>query len=310
MPYSLITDKIDYAIEKKLEIAKLADLSGNPTWNQIINNLESAKNKLVFLGTNEFESFSFTGASPNGYYVWRTANNIYYTFGGITYILDVDTHTWTEHSFSGTFVPYYGSQIWFWENKAYYSNGVSQQYVFDEANNTWVAKTWNITIQPYYLWNDGTNLYMSSGSANYVLSDEDTGTWETITWTTTPSPLYGSDIWNWKGKTYYSNNSLQYELVNGNWVAKSWGSSGLTSVNGESVWNDGNVVYCASTNAKHYLDEDSNTWKIKTWTGLTNFSNNDIWTDGVDYYYNGTYRLNKPKTWSEVITEINKLANI
>ena len=310
MPYSLITDKIDYAIAKKLEIAELADLSGNPTWNQIINSLESAKNKLVFLGTNEFEAFSFTGASPMGSDIWRTANNIYYTYGSVTYKLNVETHTWTEHSFSGTFVPNaaYGT-IFTWEGKAFYSSGANN-YVLDETNNIWVAKTWNITIQPYYLWNDGTNLYMSNGSVNYVLSDEDTGTWETITWTTTPSPLYGSDIWNWKGKTYYSNNSLQYELVNGNWVYIYWGSSGLTSVNGETVWNDGNAVYCSTANGYCYLDEDSNTWKNKTWTGLTRFSNIDIWTDGVDYYYNGTYRLNKPKTWSEVITDINKLANI
>ena len=43
MPYSLITDKIDYAIAKKLEIAELLNLEGNPTWDDIISALETLK---------------------------------------------------------------------------------------------------------------------------------------------------------------------------------------------------------------------------------------------------------------------------
>lgn len=88
------------------------------------------------------------------------------------------------------------------------------------------------------VWKENTTIHYSNGylQAHYYLSNSTN--WIPETWSGL-TDFDGKYIWKDNdGHIYYSNESVQYELVNGVWVEKDWGTN--TPRQGQEVWKDNN----------------------------------------------------------------------
>jgi hypothetical protein len=137
--------------------------------SRVIKELSININARKPLGGN-WSAKTWTGLTNlDGDRIWTDGTNIYYSYFGDQYVLDVSTSTWSAKTWTGL-TDYNGLRIWTDGINIYYSDGAAQ-YVLDVSTSTWSAKTWTglTSFKGDYIWTDGTNIYYSDGASQYVL---------------------------------------------------------------------------------------------------------------------------------------------
>ena len=227
--------------------------------------------------------------------IWTDGENTYYSSSSEQYVLNKETSTWEEKTWSGL-TNFSGVYIWTDGESIYYSND-TEQYVLNKETSTWSEKIWEGLTNPnaVYIWTDSTNIYYSNGLYEQYQLNQETSTWEQKTW-------YGltnfecAFIWTDNTNVFYSDDSKQYVLnkETSTWEQKIW--YGFNPSSGLGIWTDGESIYYSSNTEQYVLNKETSTWSEKIWTGLTNPNALYIWTDGVNIYHtsllNGTYILN------------------
>ena len=318
MPNSLILEKINYATEKKLEIASQVGItSGNPTWNQIKSAITSMKNsyetddaahKLAIsedlkirwengvLNMPDFNQTNFIDSIF--YFVGRTfctcQNNKFKEF--------IDG-SWTLKTWGNKSPNPRGGNVDIWED-----NGVlhyKDTSVYDPEIDDWVEETGITdyhTLSDYRcFWHDNDgNTHYDNTSKHYVY-DRDTKTWSDVTWNVTIDK--GEYIWTDGTNVYYSNGTNQYVLSadNETWVEKDWSSNAsnqLTSFYGTRIFelpkysvfttNQDKVLFCLESGNFYKYNGNSVWTKYKFANALpTNYTNVWFWyckeSSGFEY---------------------------
>lgn len=108
-----------------------------------------------------------------GRYLWCLDDTLYYSYGNIQLVYDVETNTWNEKKWNG--LTYFnGDDIWQLSDEVYYSNGgTSYQYVLNKATSTWSKKTWN-GLTSFYgkdIWQYKGNVIYSDNNNHYVYNE-------------------------------------------------------------------------------------------------------------------------------------------
>lgn len=262
-----------------------ADLNFDPTSQNAQSGIAVSQALSQFVNENTKTDWGdapwlgdFTGY---GMRVWTDGNNVYYSDNGSDYVLNKETSTWEEKTWTGPLTSFNAEYIWNDTDNVYFSDG-SQQYVLNKISGEWEEKTWYglTNFNRKRIWKDGNNIYYSYGSDQYILN-ESTSTWESKTWQGLTSFL-GDGVWTDGSNVYYSYSSEQYVLnrATDTWEAKTW--YGLTSFNGYNIWSDGTDVYCLQS---HYiLNKATSTWEnVNLWDSYYP-EPQYIWKDGNNIY--------------------------
>ena len=233
----------------------------------------------------------------DGVYVWNGYDGrIFYSNGSSAqYELNKSTRTWYSVTWSGI-TPYETSYIWKHGvlNQIYYSNS-NNQYRLSPNGFNWVNVNWDGTTTSFNggnTWSDGKEQYLANGSS-LQRKQRHSGNiwdfaWDKYTWSGNYA-TYGTNVWNFDGKTYYSRGTNQYVLKyditdvpywdNANW-------SGITNFNAPSIWSAGESLFF-SNGTSQYVCKNS-VWEPKTWYGLADddksFTGSAIWHDGDKTY--------------------------
>lgn len=129
-------------------------------------------------------------------------------------------------------------------------------------------------------------------------------TWELKDWGTT-GPANGKHVWTYQNEVFYSDGTLQLQLINGKWQSKKW--NGLTDFDGQDIWTDGVNLWYAHNDKQFYYSIQDSKWFEQSWSRKHFFYGRYIWTDGENIYYSSAadqYQLDKltstwsPKTWT------------
>lgn len=192
-----------------------------------------------------------------------------------------------------------GNNVWSDGIDTYYSNGSSTQFKWDRANKKWVTMEWGTFTNIYgnYIWTDGSKIYYSNGTTQYY-KEFGSAVWISKAWESSPNlnnNITGYNIWYMDGHIYYSMlSSIQYELVNGAFVEKTW--NGYTHFTGESIWTDGIDYYISAYANQYKFNKTLQKWESHLWGNNTPPGGDDIWSDGTDIYVNSgaiQYKYNK-----------------
>ena len=129
--------------------------------------------------------------------------------------------------------------------------------------------------------------------------------WEQKTWNGSLTSFSGSDVWEYNGNYYYSNNGYDYVLnkSTSTWQSVSWNKT----LYGNGIWTDGNNIYHSYQNKQYVLNKSTLEWQDKSWGDVSNYYGSNVWTDGNNVYLSSGsthYVLNKSnaswerKTWN------------
>lgn len=194
--------------------------------------------------------------------VWKSGNNIYFTYDNNTCLLNKETDTWEKITitYPEDLTYFYSAYVWTDGEQAYYSYG-SQQYVFDVDSNTWSAKTWSGRTDFYkyniFIFNGKVLNFDSSNSKIYEL-DSSTDTW-------IECDDYG--FFNFIG-----NSSDKFVIGN---------TKDLVFI--------GDELYYFSYDNRRYVyrfDFENKGWvRLSSHVPVAFDSNYPVWTDGENYYY-------------------------
>ena len=299
---SLITKKINYAIEKKKNITDVLKLSRYATWGEIVNAIlelngiikryeDENSDILDKLGLEDYKGDFVSPTSPvrqpmsmSGERVWTDGDNYYYTDTSFnSYLINVENQEITPITFTdmpSNFNPVY---IWTDGENTYYSYNNTQK-VLNKQTRTWSDKTWtglNTTsgFTGNNIWYDGNDIYYTGDLNNTHTSrklNKETGSWEYVSFSI-ESSVYGATIWTDGNDIYSSISSRQYKL---NRVQKKWEDfSWNINITGSRVFNIGDEIYVWETNSSiKKLDKENLVWESCD-LGLP---------DGNSYYYNGS----------------------
>jgi len=154
---SIITHKIDYAIDGKDAIVQELGMSGNPTWNEILAALKS-QNRIFNIG----ENWTSGGIYPE---TRITQYNItgfrYYGYGTIS------ASSWTRSALNASAFQYFKSLELLWDenSEAANTNGINipdtcfRYHPLEKVVLT--AKVWQIGANAFYLCNQLKTLVLS-----------------------------------------------------------------------------------------------------------------------------------------------------
>jgi hypothetical protein len=176
--------------------------------NQYVLDFETHTSSKITWGGNVY---SADNSIINGRDIWTDGVDIYNS-NTRQYVLDKETLSWSEISFSYPYVitsNAFAYNVWF-DGENYYNSKGSDQSVLDVENHTWNAISWSglTSFDGLYVWTDGSNYYYSYGSDQYIL-DVATYTWKVKTWNGLDS-FYGSMVWTDGVNYYYSFGETQY----------------------------------------------------------------------------------------------------
>lgn len=101
-----------------------------------------------------------------------------------------------------------------------------------------------------------------------------------------------SNVFNYKGNTYYSSSSGQYiyDKNSMSWTLLNWKTPGY--MYGYSMWTDGKNLYGCCDEKSYFLDDEASTWEFKNFDheGIVLLyeakypDGRNIWTDGNNIY--------------------------
>lgn len=274
-------------------LERIRSLAGGCTSSK----LQSARAKAAVRNLGEFETKVWNN-QPVEFYgraVWTDGDNIYFTSGRGSYILNKETSTWEEIDLGAGNIT--TDDMWTdGENTYAYVYG-GAGYIFDKKKKKWLPKEFNVSFNGGgAVWTDGENIYAYNGANEYLWNKENQS-WEVIP-SNVPQNFASILVWSDGTNTYCSNNGNNYVLdkATHTWSAKEW--NGLTNINGSFVWFDGkNVHYSDGSsipqNIKHYvLDIETSTWEEISYSSEVGyFTGNNVWTDGENVYI--SYKKNQ-----------------
>lgn len=236
--------------------------------------------------------------------IWTDGENIYYTnYAGKTYRFYKTQLLWTEVTLSGLDIKLIGKNVWYNEDKVYYSNE-GQNYIFNKENLTWikVPELDRYVFKGEYMWSDGENLYNMEFPTIYKFN-KNTKSWIEFNFTSAPSQIYNlsnrtfnldmrNKIWKIDNKMYLFNISIdtlsadRVDCILDNTTNK-WYRINTGNTNSGSIWTDGENIYKSGggSSSQYIFNKDIQKWESKTWNGYTNIAGANIWTDGENIYY-------------------------
>ena len=260
MPESLILRKINYAEEKKLEIANQVGITtGNPTWDNIKSAITTTINGYTTADKEHLEAVSeyvnikwngLIGGSAPTTNQGQFVDNICYE-GLSTFLIGKDDYYeyvegWSRKHWNNLAPNKSKGALGTWNDK----NGVlhyADSSVYNPTTDNWEAAI-GITLNgfnianayPRCFWKDYEGNVHYDYGANHYVYDDDTNTWTSVTWNVETN-IIGDFIWTDGTTIYYSNSygDTQYYLDSetNEWTAKTWdSSSAISSFDGQKVF--------------------------------------------------------------------------
>ena len=282
-------------------------------------------NKVGYSHQSTFVPVLFGGKkfSADTAYIWTDGTNIYYSYEKEQYVLNKETYTWEEKTWSGL-TSFEGNNVWTDGTSIYYTQSYDHYILNGDTWETFSFSASGTARMGCDIWTDGTNVYWSEFMAPPVhcVLNKETNAWDTKTFSGwgEDENFSASNIWTDGTDIYYSLGSIQRVLnkSTSTWTTKAW--QGLSSFSGQHVWSDGVNIYC-SLGGMHYILNDD-TWEKISFNGVTSFYGYHVWSDGENIYasINGMHYILLPTTakiysrtssgWTELGTSFNASSSI
>lgn len=255
--------------------------------------------------------------------LWSDGETVYYSGGGLNYVFDKETLTWSKKNWINPPPDMYGRYIWsdgdniyslYWANST--SSGNENSYILNKETGEWTKKSWNgldktQKFMGSYIWTDGENIYESNEGYHYMLNKE-TDTWVEKKWNGLTKEEIGDDnfrpynLWRTEKHIYhsYDDKHLILDKSTNTWNEKKWYKTDGTEMNfsGNDIWYDGkHYIYSDYSYGKaisYKLLDDEQTWEPYLINGSEllspdnshnseYFLGRNFWSDGNNIYYAG-----------------------
>ena len=260
-------------LDRQLVLNKTTKQWEHKTWHWLTDLPPKSQNYT----SHEYEYYV---AGPD---IWFYDNNVYSSFNGENYKLNIETSTWERQIWLSEQPSIKRTEIWddgtniFWSKNAvcYQLNG-----------DVWEIASPRLDCTASGVWHDSGHTYRDSGAK----LDREKKEWIPISWKGLTS-FSGQDIWSDGVDLYCSllvsaGSYKHYKLdrTTSTWNEQKW--EGRTLFRGRDIWTDGINIYYSQGTVHRQLNRSTSipTWEYRQWAGVDSFRRTDVW-----YYHNNVY---------------------